>query len=142
MTETLKIGDQTSVIETKRITLLVPSARASLGPDIEIVGRIPISFHDTTYHASLVQKLHPDFGKYWHLFMSNTNPVTVVNYEVKPDVIRKMGMAANHLMGLIDLSLKYKQMGVNFFWKLPESSLHPGWAVALGDLIIALSEQN
>jgi predicted ATPase len=47
-----------------------------------------------------------------------------------------MGSGAIHLMGLIDLSLKFGDMGVQTVWVYPETFLHPGWQVALGDLLI------
>jgi hypothetical protein len=43
-----------------------------------------------------------------------------------------------HLMGLIDLSLKFIDMKIPIVWKAPESYLHPGWQVALADLAIHL----
>ena len=133
--ETIKVGKQDHQIEVKPLTVICPSAEASC-VKIEYPGRVPLDAEITTYHAQRVKKLHTEFEKVWRFFMENTSKPTPVDYEVTADRIRQMGAGAIHLMGLIDMSLKFRDLKIPMVWVHPETFLHPSWAVALGDLAI------
>jgi len=138
-TETIKVGNQVLEIETRPITMVFQPAASTLGPRIEYPRRVRLDPEVTSYHAQRVQKLHTRFEECWRLFMANTTPPTPVG-EVTAEAIRKGGgMGAIHLMGLIDMSLKFADMKVPVVWVFPESFLHPGWQVGLGDLLIHLT---
>lgn len=140
-TEEVKIGEQTYQIEVRPITIVVPSAQMAMGPRIEYPKRVELDMQATTYHAERVQKLHIDFYEAWHVFMSNANPAGPDLGPISPDELRKMGSGVLHLMGLIDMTLKFSDMGVSVVWKYPESCMHPGWQVALGDLALYFSRK-
>lgn len=139
--EKVKIGEQELEIEVKPITLICPAAEMAAGPPIEYPDRVEIDLTITLHHARLVKNLHPEFDSVWRLFMENTSPPTEIKYDITADSIRRMGTGSLHLMGLIDLTLKFGDMKVPVVWKYPESNLHPGWQVALGDLAIFFSNR-
>lgn len=137
-TQTIIIGSQKHEVVLKPINLIFSSCHASMGPDYQYPGRVVLDNTVTVYHAERVQKLHADFEQYWRLFFRATSPVVDVKYPITADEIRKMGMGARHLMGLIDMQLKFMDLKKPTVWRHPESYMHPGWAVGLGDLIIQL----
>jgi hypothetical protein len=127
---------QAAEIEVRPVTMIFQGAvAAAMKPPIEYPGAIRLTPEYTVYHAERVQKLDPDFWMAWRVFCDNTSPATPV--EVKSaDDIRKCGTAAVHLMGLIDTTLKFHRLGKRVVWVYPESCMHPGWQVGLGDLAI------
>lgn len=139
MTEPIQVGDQTLEIEVRPITLIVPATNMQVGPPIRYPKRMTLTPEDTVYHARRVKKLHAEFEHGWRLFMANTTPPLPVDYSVDPDTIRGMYIGAIHLMGLLDMSLKLSDLFVPVAWKFPETYMHPGWQVGLGDLVIWLS---
>jgi len=142
MIESIKIGKETLEIETEKITVIVPSENFASGPRIEYPNRIRIDTDATIFHAKAVTKLHKDFTDVWKRFMLNTSKKEEVKYDITADNIRTLGMGSIHLMGLIDLSLKFRDLGIPFVWVYPESFLHPGWQVALTDLAIFISRKK
>ena len=139
MNNTIKVGEQELEIEPGPITLVFPSPAMQLAPPIRYPNRLTITPEDTVYHARRVQKLHPDFEIGWRLFMDMTTPVMPVDYSIDPETIRGMYIGAIHLMGLIDITLKLRDLKVEVVWKFPETYMHPGWQVALADLVIWLA---
>ena len=133
---TIKVGEQELEIEPAPITLVFPSTTMQLAPPIRNPKRFTITPENTVYHARRVHKLHPNFEVGWRLFMSMATPAMPVDYSVDPETIRGMYIGAIHLMGLIDLVLKATDKHLHVAVKFPETYLHPGWAVALGDLFI------
>lgn len=142
MQETIQIGKDVLGIEIKPITVICTSAEVSAGPRIEYPNRIRIDTDATIFHAKAVTKLHKDFVDVWKRFMLNTSNKEEVKYDITADNIRTFGMGSIHLMGLIDLSLKFRDLGIPFVWVHPESLLHPAWQVALADFAIYLSISN
>lgn len=143
-TQIIQIGDQSLSIEVSPVTLIFQSAHSAMGPDIRYTEpkRVVLDMEATLHHARRVKNLHREFEAAWRLFMENTTPHREVDYPVTPDRIREMGSGSLHLMGLIDMSLKFSDMGVPVVWKHPESCMHPGWQVALGDLVMWLSRRQ
>jgi len=142
MKESITVATQKIDIEIKPITLLVPSHEFSAGPRIDYPSRLKIDTDATVHHARNVKKLHKKFIETWKTFMLNTSCKEYVKYEITADNIRTFGMGSIHLMGLIDLSLKFKDINIPFVWVYPESFLHPSWHGALVDLAISLSEDQ
>src|SRR5689334_10132586 len=124
------IGGQRHEIEVRPITLVVQSAESAVGPPIEYPGCMVLDPEATTYHGKRVQKVHAEFGVAWRHFMASCQNQPS-NFPVTPDEIRKGGSGGIHLMGLIDLSLKFQDMKVSVVWRHPESFLHPAWQVGL-----------
>ena len=146
-TQTIIVGKDKHEIEVKPITMIFVSPNIAMGPDIEYPGRIVLTMRDTLLQADRLSDkgVHREFEKYWRIFMENTSgchPKPPLDYEIKPSVIRTMGTGAKHLMGLIDLALKMQDLKVGVVFRHPESSLHPGWQVALGDLFIHLARRG
>jgi hypothetical protein len=50
--------------------------------------------------------------------------------------LRQHGKGVQHVVGLILLTDTAIGMGLNPFWRLPESYLHPKYQLGLGDLIV------
>lgn len=139
MTQQLQIGDQTVEVETRPLNLVVQPAQSAMGPDIRYPGCVVLDSEMTAHHAEQVKVVDPEFWTVWRLFLANTSPPTPDN-STTPDDIRRGGTGARHVMGLIDLSLKLMRQGHNVVWRHPECHLHPGWAVALGDVGIWFSK--
>lgn len=87
----------------------------------------------TTYHGSRVNKLHAK--------------TLVLLQMVLPDVKwpidhSKRSYVVQHLLGLIDLTLKLADASavsqLSVVWKYPESGLHPKHQACLGDVLINL----
>ncbi len=133
MSQQLQIGDQTVTIETRPLNLIVQSPQSAMGPDIRYPGCVVLDSQATLHYAERVKVLDPEFWTVWRLFLAHTSPPT-------PDDIRRRGTGVRHVMGLIDMSLKLMRKGHNVVWRHPESHLHPGWAVALGDVAIWFSK--
>ena len=128
-------GEPAGTIELRPVTLVVPAADMACHR-IGYPGCVQLTTEVTVYHAERVRRLHGRFAEFWLAFMRNTSPATPVDYEVTADRIRQMGTGAVHLMGLIDMTLKLTDKAARVVWVYPESFLHPGWQVALGDLAI------
>ena len=47
-----------------------------------------------------------------------------------------------HVLGLLDLSLKFIDMKIPFGWRYPETYLHPGTVVELSDIMIIWINEN
>jgi len=115
-------------IETARITLLfTPNAcieypeRLMLDPEMTVA-----RFREMTEISPEVAKLFaiavPDFDK----------PVDIANIRCAP-------IGFQHLIGLLDLSVTYIQLGLKFGWRYPETYLHPRYQGNLADVMIVLS---
>lgn len=85
----------------------------------------------TTYHGLRVQSLHDDTLRIARMVIPSLEwPLERSN----------RSYAVQHILGLIDLSLKVVDAGKNVrvIWKYPESGLHPQHQLGLGDAIIAV----
>lgn len=132
--ETIVVNDWPHTIEVRPITLICHDGSMN----IKYPNRMTISCEDTSYHMDRVQKLHEDFEFYWKCMSDDYTKGHRANAfcEADPDVIRNQGSGFKHLGGLLDLSLKFIQMGVPFGWIHPESHLHPSLQVELAELLI------
>jgi hypothetical protein len=123
----IKVGDDVHDVEgspaagTGGITLV---CHDGTGPRIEYPDRVAIDVHVSTHHGSRLS----DGG--WH---ADTAPLVEYAFGAHLGSYSRTP-AENHLVGLVDLSLKLDDMGVPFVWVQPESLLHPGVAARLGDL--------
>jgi hypothetical protein len=140
ITEQIIVNGETKTIQVKPISIICHDGSMN----IQYPERIMISDLDTFYHMDRVQKLHEDFGLYWKLMSDDyvkgyrSNPFC----KVDPDVIRNQGSGFKHLGGLLDLSLKFTQMGVRYGWMHPESHLHPSLQVEFAQLVIWLTKTD
>lgn len=111
-------------LEVKPITLIVKDG--DMNGEVEPVSdRIVITADMTVHHAQLC--------KQWH-----TDTQAWVNY-LKPEASVATDTAARHLQGLVDLSLKFRDMGKQFMWRYPETYLHPKVQCQLADFMIFLA---
>ena len=137
-TQQIVIGKQTLEIETKPITMIFSSAHSAAGPRKQYPGCVEIDTDQTRWHGDRVVKLHPKFDEVWRIFFRSTTPPTADEKVPKYDMEARKG-ASNafiHLIGLIDFTLKMCDLKLKYVWIFPESFMHPGWQVALGDLAI------
>ena len=145
-TQQIIIGDQTHEIETLPVTVLFSNAHASMGPDYKYPGRYVLDAFTTRLQAEYLDenadKLHPEFEKFWRLFFEATTPRGTPTWPLTADVIKTIGTGGRHLIGLIDMLLKLDDLKIPTVVRHPESFMHPGWAVALGDLFIHLSKRG
>lgn len=139
--ERVFIGDSRRAIRTRGLTLLLPSANMAMH-NIEYPDRIPVDAVAIKYHADRVDKLHPEFDKYYRLFMKSVSDPHDTDTIPTPAQFRQMGTGLLHLMGLIDLALKMQDKNVPVVWKYPETSLHPGYQAGLGDLFVAFMRRG
>jgi hypothetical protein len=134
-TQTLEIAQTNHEIEVRLVNLIFKNANSAVEAPIKYTGCMELDPQASLYHGERVKKLHPQFLEAWNVFMSEVSVKS--NIDPTPDNIRQGDMGGVHLMGLIDLTLKLQDVSnKRIVWKYPESFLHPGWQVGLGDLII------
>jgi hypothetical protein len=112
-------------------------------PDITVEGAMEITSDDTVYHAERVNKLDPRFPEVWERLEQgiNSHRTTYKVPEPNPTAIRAAGGKQwLHLMGMIDLCLKFIGMGITPHVVYPETYLHPSQCAALGDVFLYLQE--
>lgn len=106
------------------------------------VGFLRITPEASVHHGERVNNLHartPDYvmgivnvhkGTTWPAIQASWKNREACPFEL------------NHLIGRIDLTLKFLDMGIRKLqWVHPEAGLHPAWQGNLGDTIIKLSEE-
>ena len=128
-------------IETKPITLICKSP--AFQSKIEYPKRVEIDPQVSVYHGERVKNVHADFPKYWNMVFEQSSKGTEPPCEAEPDEIRQWcDIAGTHLLGLLDLTLKFMDMGTPFVWKYPETYLHPGLQAGLGSVVCELSQKD
>lgn len=116
--ENIIVNGETMTVEVKPVTLICHKGDMKL----EFPERIPLDPEQTVYHGRRVKSLHKDTERL-----------------VKPFFAEKIDTLGYwHVLGLIDLSLKLRDMGVPFAWVLPETYLHPSQQVELADVAVLL----
>lgn len=129
-TERIKIGDQSLEIEVAPITLIVKAP--SVIHDVQSDERVFIDCYTTVRHAEESPDAHPMTERLFKIvFPEYTLPVL-------PSNMRREGMGAKHVFGLIDLSLRHIDAGTKIGWRYPESYLHPKCQCDLADVLIEL----
>jgi len=128
--ETIILGGQLHEIEVRPITLICKSPTIPF--DVQTPERVMIDSFRTVAYTKEVLRLHPRTEKLFKLVFPNYPK------EVTPDNIRAEGTGMQHVLGLIDLSLRYLDEGIKFGWRYPESYLHPAAQAPLADVLIAL----
>ena len=116
-------------LETKPLTVVVPAA--DFHQRIKYLDRVDISCNETLAHIHEVDELHPHTQRYFRIVF----PEYGKQFDL--ETIRRDGNGAQHVAGLIDLSLKLNDQGKKFVWKYPESFLRPTQQLQLGDLAVA-----
>jgi len=128
--ETIILGGQAHEIEVRPITLICKAANVPF--DVQTPGRIMIDTFMTVKHTQEVQRLHPRTEKLFKIVFPD------YGLAVTPDNIRREGTGMQHVLGLVDLSLRYLDEGTKFGWRYPEAHLHPAAQAPLADVLIAL----
>lgn len=135
-------GDRPEVeeLEVEVAPLTFVAKHPSHQDRIEYPNRVEIDPEQTLFHAEKVRVLHDDFEECWKIVWNGTCHGEDVQppCEGDPVAIRNYDTACMHLMGLIDLSLKFRDMGVPFMWKYPETYLHPALQASLADFAVKL----
>jgi len=124
----------THEVEVRPVTILVTAANLA-NQNLEYPGRVMIDAEAAVYHAdrlsldgqhpqteTLFKRVFPDFPHF-----------------VVPDQIKQSSYGARHIFGLLDMSLKFRDLQVPFGWKHPEAHIHPANEVELGDIAIELA---
>jgi hypothetical protein len=136
---TMYVGDEKFEVEARQLNIVCQSPESAVGPPIRYENCVVLSCQETLYHAERLQKPHAQFREVWEYFMHGVNGPSKI--DPTPDNIRQGGMGGKHLMGLFDMTLKLQDKGVTVVWRTPESFLHPGWQVGLGDVAIYFSRR-
>lgn len=126
MKEPFLVGDEIIEAEVQPLTIIVKSD--NLQHDIEPIKRVVIDVEATTYHADRCVIWHPDTEDW-------------VN-RIKPGAFEAKDSAGRHLRGLVDLGLKFTEMGVPIQFRHPETHLHPKAQCQLADFFIHLSKMG
>lgn len=121
---TITAGGQDVEVDGRPLTLVCHDGAQRLG----YPGRFAVSAEESTHHAERLSR------EGWH---RDTEPLVEYALGTGPSTgLSHYGRSAGeqHLVGLVDLSLKLDDMGVPLVWVQPESLLHPGVAARLGDV--------
>lgn len=106
------------------------------GIKIEYPKRISIDVEMTLHHGRKVVKLHKHTKEMMCLLFDNlTEDSPIFNCSER----HKETLGYVHGLGLIDLTLKFIDSGVDFVWSYPETLLHPSTQAKLADVMIAIS---
>ncbi len=130
--EVISVGNDVHEIELRPITLIFKDP--ALAQDIEYASRISLDYDVCTYHMERVQKFH------------RLTPVLIkmvfTDYEkeITPGNCREEGRGFQHISGLLDMTLKFRDQGVPIVWVHPESHIHPKHEAQLADVIICLAK--
>lgn len=126
-----------------------PDALPMFFPSPELTAEADINYHDTTPDAKVVV-LTPEVTTYHGVRVQKLHDKTLELLRlVLPDVVwpvdsSKRSYVLQHLIGLIDLTLKLKDSSVaskiTIVWKRPEDGLHPKHQANLGDVVIRVQE--
>jgi len=130
-------------IEASRLNMIYKSPKF-MG-EVEAVGFLKLDPTVCVYHGQRVKNLHhqtgrqtarivqPDVRKCWDTAWR----------EIEANFRRGGCYELDHLIGRIDLTLKFLSMGVRrIHWVLPEAGLHPAWQCEIGDLLVNLSDPH
>jgi len=128
--ETIILGGQAHEIEVRPITLICKAPNVPF--DVQTPGRVMIDTFMTVKHTQEVIRLHPRTEKLFRLVFPD------YRQDVTPDNIRREGTGMQHVLGLVDLSLRYLDENIRFGWRYPEAHLHPAAQAPLADVLIAL----
>lgn len=123
MKERIFIDKDPHDIEVEPITLIVKGGEVA---DIDTPSRLMIEPEMTLHHAGKVQQLHPRTEELVKIVFPNGE-------------VASRGYL--HVVGLIDLSLKFIDMGVPFGWRYPETYLYPKEQCQLADVLARLTEE-
>lgn len=127
---TVKIGDEKVEIKAQPLTVLIPDK--SIFQDIELLGALTLESPMTIQHAETVQNLHPDTWKYFIRVLPQCAQETLESIQ------KYSGSGAKHVLGLLDATLRGRDMGLRIHWRFPESHLHPAAVLKLADVMIEL----
>lgn len=128
MGETVVVNGQE--VAAKAVTIVCHN-----GPeDASIPGHVPVDAEVALYHAERVRVLH-DLTRPFFAIVFPGAPRELFDVATR----HRQGSGYRHLLGRIDLTLKFIDTGVRFYWKYPESYLHPSAQCDLADLVLALS---
>jgi len=145
-TQTIQIGNQSHKIVVKPTTLIFSSPQASMGQNYKYPGCYVIDTDETRLQAEYLDdhldKLHSEFETYWRIFFHRTNPRQEPEWPITKQHIKDAGTGGRHLIGLIDLLLKLQDVKLRIVVRHPESYMHPGWQIGLGNLFIQLSRRG
>jgi hypothetical protein len=122
MKETIFIGKDRHDIEVKPITLVVKGGEVD---DIDAPARFMIEPEHTLHHAGKVKQLHPRTQE-------------LVNIVFPGGEVASRGYL--HVVGLIDLTLKLTEKGVQVGWRYPETYLYPKEQCQLADVLVKLTK--
>jgi len=105
------------------------------GPeDVSIPGHVGIDAEVALYHAERVRVLH-DLTRPFFAIVFPDAPKSLFNVTTRG----QHGTGYRHLLGRVDMTLKFIDAGCAFFWRYPEAFLHPSAQRDLADLVLALS---
>lgn len=128
--ETIYIGKEAHVIETKPITLVFNTAfESSFYPD-----RLMIDPEMTLAHFRGIEEISPYVAGFFKMVVPDfPNDIVIDN-------LRDAALGFQHLIGLFDLSLNMLLEKRQFGWRFPETYLHPKYQANLADALITFSE--
>lgn len=125
--ERVQSGGRELVIKTKPLTVVVPGSSHHL--DIKYLDRMVIDVATASYHAERVIVWHDDTAQW-------VKQILNLDEDITAEQVQTMGIGSITISGFIDLSLKFRDMGVPFVLKYPESHLHPKCQASLADFCI------
>jgi hypothetical protein len=132
------INGEAHVIDARRITIIVPGS--NMHHRIRYPEMVEIDLQMSCQHASTVESLHEDIQSLFDLVFPDSN---IDLHSTKAnDTVQSLGTGMLHVIGRLDLSLKFQDQGVAYMWKYPEACLHPGAQVGLADVMIALRRRG
>jgi len=106
------------------------------------VERIAVDLEMSVYHIDRCIKLHPLTQEMFRIVFPDVNddPLSLF-FDTDAGLKWRsvMGTGYKHVMGRIDVSLKFMMNDTPFYWKYPEAGLHPKSQCNLGDLSIRMS---
>lgn len=125
--EKLLVGQSIHEVEVRPITIIVKSSE--LAGEIHSLERVEITPEISVYHGERVKILHPKTLKLAKLVLNK-------------EQLEQPSPMRSHVIGLIDLTLKFQSLGAGVMWKHPETYLHPKAQLSLADVLIALTQEN
>jgi hypothetical protein len=125
--ETIFVGKDKHEIDVERITLIVKGGEVD---DIDTPSRIMIEPTDTLTHA----------GRLGHELAPHPETERLVGIVFPKGPVASRGYL--HTLGLIDLSLRYRDQGKAFGWRYPETYLYPKEQCQLADVLIELTKES